>query len=267
MPPFSALPPLRMKPQFVKRPTLYCRRPADWSPKCAADAIPFEGQRECRHEGAALNASSTETNAMGRRSYSMIVSHKGQLALAAVLEIAAAPDGAPPSAKTLAAQEGLPPRYLEPVLRALVRDRILKSFRGPHGGYGLACDRKGVTVNDIVRAAGTEELPDGAPKSSLVAQVVRPLLSVVEEGCAQALSRISLDDMVTRAATNRQPNSWKRTQRSSRRVAADRPNAHQQRPFERAAPRGASAERKQQPIRGRLDTRIDRRRGSCPVRH
>ena len=130
----------------------------------------------------------------------MIVSHKGQLALAAVLKIAAAPDGAPLSAKRLAAQEGRPPRHLEPVLRALAREGILKSSRGPHGGYGLACDRKGVTVNDIVRAAGTEELPDEAPKSPLIAQVVRPLLAAVEEGCAQALSRISLDDMVIRAA-------------------------------------------------------------------
>jgi hypothetical protein len=62
----------------------------------------------------------------------MIVSQKGQLALAAVLELALQPDGAPLPAKTLAARQGLTPRHLEPVLRALIRDGILKSFRGPH---------------------------------------------------------------------------------------------------------------------------------------
>jgi len=130
----------------------------------------------------------------------MIVSQKGQLALAAVLELALQPDGAPLPAKTLAARQGLTPRHLEPVLRALIRYGILKSFRGPHGGYWLACDHKAVTANDILRAAGTEEAADKAPKSLLVAEVVRPLLAAIEKECAQALSRISVDDMVNRAA-------------------------------------------------------------------
>ncbi len=129
----------------------------------------------------------------------MIVSHKGQLALAAVLDLALQPDGAPLPAKTLAARHGLPPRHLELVLRALVHDGILKSFRGPHGGYGLACDRKAVTAKDILRAAGTEEASDEAPKSPLVAEVVRPLLAALEEECDQALRRISLAEMVNRA--------------------------------------------------------------------
>ena len=54
----------------------------------------------------------------------------------------------------------------------------------------VAVGRKGP---DAQGAAGTKESPDEEPKSPLVAEVVLPLLSAVEEECGQALSRISLD--------------------------------------------------------------------------
>ncbi len=60
----------------------------------------------------------------------------------------------PVSARALAARHKLPPRHLEPVLQALVRDGILKGIRGPHGGYALGRERKRISAEDIVRAAG-----------------------------------------------------------------------------------------------------------------
>jgi Rrf2 family transcriptional regulator, iron-sulfur cluster assembly transcription factor len=132
----------------------------------------------------------------------MLLSRKGLFAIAAVVDVALQPEGLPLSAKNLAARHGLRPRHLEGVLRALVRDGILKGYRGPHGGYALACDPKGVTANDILRAAGFDDTPGEEPQSPLMCKVVLPLLSAVEEECGQALKRISLDDMVNRAATN-----------------------------------------------------------------
>jgi Rrf2 family transcriptional regulator, iron-sulfur cluster assembly transcription factor len=102
--------------------------------------------------------------------------------------------------KQLATRNGLPPRHLESVLQSLVRDGILKGIRGPHGGYELARERRGVTASDILRAAGTVQEAEEELTSELVAQVVLPVLSVAEEEFGQALSRISLDDMVHRAA-------------------------------------------------------------------
>ena len=78
---------------------------------------------------------------------------------------------------------------------------ILKGIRGPHGGYELARERRGVTANDILRAAGTVHEAGEEPNSELVAEVVLPVLSVAEREFGQALSRISLDDMVHRAAS------------------------------------------------------------------
>jgi Rrf2 family protein len=66
-----------------------------------------------------------------------LLSRKGLLAIAAVIDVAAHGHGRPVSAKVLAARHHLPARHLEPVLQALVRMGILKGIRGPHGGYEL----------------------------------------------------------------------------------------------------------------------------------
>jgi Rrf2 family protein len=129
-----------------------------------------------------------------------ILPRKGLLAIAAVVDVALQTDGGPISAKTLARRHGLYPRHLESMLQSLVRDGILKGIRGPHGGYELARDRRGVTANDILRAAGTIHEAGEEPNSEFVAKVVLPVLLVAEQEFGQALSRISLDDMVQRAA-------------------------------------------------------------------
>ena len=129
-----------------------------------------------------------------------LLSRKGLLAVAAVVDVALQKEGHPISAKALAARHGVPPRHLEMLLQSLVRDGILKGIRGPRGGYELARESHGVTVEDILRAAATDE-PDEQPQSELVVKVVLPILSAVEHECGQALSRISLDDMVSRAGS------------------------------------------------------------------
>jgi Rrf2 family iron-sulfur cluster assembly transcriptional regulator len=131
-----------------------------------------------------------------------LLSRKGLLAIAAVVDVALQEDGQPISAKTLATRHGLPPRYLETVLQSLAREGILKSLRGPRGGYWLARERHGVTANDILRAAGTVDEFEEEPASELVVNVVVPVLLAAEQEFGQALSRISLDDMVNHAARN-----------------------------------------------------------------
>ena len=116
-----------------------------------------------------------------------------------VVDVALQKDGRRISSKILAARHGLSPRHLELVLQSLVRNRILKSIRGPRGGYELARDRSGVTANDILRAASTgqdEGEDEDEPTSEIITKVVLPVLSVVEQAFGQALSQINLDDMV-----------------------------------------------------------------------
>ena len=88
-----------------------------------------------------------------------LMSRKGLLAIAAVIDVAINARARPVSAKALAARHRLPPRHLEPVLQALVRDGILKGIRGPHGGYELGRERSRITANDILRAASPPRTP------------------------------------------------------------------------------------------------------------
>jgi Rrf2 family iron-sulfur cluster assembly transcriptional regulator len=128
-----------------------------------------------------------------------LLPHKGLLAIAAVVDVALQTARRPISAKTLATRHGLPPRHLESVLQSLVRVGILKGIRGPRGGYELARDRRGVTVNDILRAAGTVDEPGEEPSSELMNKVVIPVLSTAEQEFGLALSRINLEDMTRHA--------------------------------------------------------------------
>jgi Rrf2 family protein len=132
-----------------------------------------------------------------------LVSRKGVLAIAAVVDVAINASERPVSAKTLAARHRLPPRHLEPVLQALVRDGILKGIRGPHGGYALGRERNRITADDILRAAITAEEPGDVPlsASTLVNEIVRPALAETERTFSIALGRINIDDMVKRAET------------------------------------------------------------------
>src|SRR3954463_8544920 len=105
-----------------------------------------------------------------------LLSRKGILAIAAVIDVALYSGNRPVSAKALAARHGLPPRHLEPVLQALVRDDILRGVRGPHGGYELAREWRRINLDEIVRAAGSvdEGADAGLPSSGFVSAVVLP---------------------------------------------------------------------------------------------
>lgn len=129
-----------------------------------------------------------------------LVSRKGLLAIAAVIDVALHSGARPVSAKSLAARHALPPRHLEPVLQALVRNGILKGIRGPQGGYEMAREHGGVTAEDILTAAGdAEALEETELASELVNTVVRPSLDGAERSFSAALRQITVADMLKRA--------------------------------------------------------------------
>jgi len=129
-----------------------------------------------------------------------LVSRKGLLAIAAVIDVALHSGARPVSAKALAARHALPPRPLEPVLQALVRSGILRGIRGPQGGYEMARDQGAITAEDILTAAGSaEEAEEPALASDLVNAVVRPALEGAEHSFSLALRQITVADMVKRA--------------------------------------------------------------------
>ena len=131
-----------------------------------------------------------------------LLPRKGILAIAAVIDIALHARGRPMAAKALATRHRLPPRHLEPVLQALVRRGILKGIRGPRGGYELAREPRRITVDEILRVAGTvDELEAEQPidGSKLIDLVVIPALTEAEQAFSAALMRINIEELARAA--------------------------------------------------------------------
>lgn len=119
-------------------------------------------------------------------------------ALMATLDVSIHARGQPVSSKELAARHNLPPRRLETLLQALVRAGILKSLRGPAGGYELARERRRLSVGEIVRVAlRAEEDCEQAPP--LLAAVLEPLAAQAEESALSHLDEFTLEELHSRA--------------------------------------------------------------------
>ncbi len=131
----------------------------------------------------------------------MLLSRKGILAIAAVIDVAMHSETRPVSAKALAVRHGLPPRHLEPVLQALVHEGILRGVRGPRGGYELGREQHQITADEILRAAGTvdDSSEPQLPGSPLVGEVVLPAIAQAEKSFSAALAEINVDSLVRRA--------------------------------------------------------------------
>jgi Rrf2 family protein len=129
-----------------------------------------------------------------------LVSHKGTLAIAAVIDVAINSATGLVSAQALETRHKLPPRHLEPVLRAMARDGILKGTRGPGGGYEVAREQAKITAEDILNSAGRiEETDEPLPESELMVAVIHPTLAIAERSFSAALREISLADLVQQA--------------------------------------------------------------------
>jgi len=121
-----------------------------------------------------------------------------RLAVMATLDIGLHARARPVSSKQLAARHDLPPRRLESLLQALVRAGILKSVRGPQGGYELARERRRLTLAEIARAAlGAEGAED--EEFAQIEKALGFVMDDVEIGLFERLEQATLDDLAARA--------------------------------------------------------------------
>jgi Rrf2 family iron-sulfur cluster assembly transcriptional regulator len=129
----------------------------------------------------------------------ILLSRRGHLALAAVVDIAIHARPLPIAAKTLAVRLELPPRHLEGLLQSLVHANILKGVRGPRGGYELARERRRITAASVLRAVSSANGADEAPHCLLVKQLVAPIVEAAGKAFLDELETITIDDICRRA--------------------------------------------------------------------
>jgi Rrf2 family protein len=64
----------------------------------------------------------------------------------------------------IAAERGIPERFLLKVLKPLVTARVLESVKGPNGGYKLARPLNDVTVLEVIEAVDGGKIQGEAPR-------------------------------------------------------------------------------------------------------
>lgn len=127
----------------------------------------------------------------------LTLSRKSLLALEAVIDVAlhARPD--PVQAREITKRQGVPQRYLEQVMQALVRANILRGVRGPRGGYRLARERRRISVKEVItviEALEGEETLDHF-NSPLGQQIIAPLCARLQRAIDSEMDGITIADL------------------------------------------------------------------------
>ena len=104
----------------------------------------------------------------------MIYSRSTEYAIRAFVNLAQVPEGKYAMVKQIAEQEGIPAHFLAKILQQLARKGLLKSSKGPTGGFCLRTPAKDVSLIQLVEAldgltdyqkcvSGLSECNDEAP--------------------------------------------------------------------------------------------------------
>ena len=132
----------------------------------------------------------------------MILSTKGRYAVMALVELARHGGDAPVSLSTLAEAQEIPLAYLEQIFARLRKAELVKSVRGPGGGYKLAREAEAISVAEVMLAADEAiKMTRCEPgKAGCMAPNSRCLTHDLWEGLGQQihgyLTGVSLEDVV-----------------------------------------------------------------------
>src|ERR687889_2414189 len=81
-----------------------------------------------------------------------MIAQKTRYALRSLLFLAEEQGGAPVQLARIAETQRVPPKYLELIMLDLKKAGVVRSIRGPKGGYQLSKDASEISFGQIVRA-------------------------------------------------------------------------------------------------------------------
>jgi Rrf2 family protein len=131
----------------------------------------------------------------------MKLSSKGRYGVQAVFDLAYHKDGKAAQIRDICARQGIPSRFLEQVFRDLKRAGLVRSKRGPRGGYELARPPEAVRLGDVLRAIegptalGTVELRGRGTSQ----EVLRDVLGTLSKRIEDCFDEITFADLCVRA--------------------------------------------------------------------
>ncbi|MCT0231025.1 Rrf2 family transcriptional regulator [Synechococcus sp. CS-1324] len=128
----------------------------------------------------------------------MAFSAKIEYGLVALIELAAVhTSGGVLQVAEIAARQNIPDRYLEQMLTSLRRASILRSIRGPRGGYQLLRPPAEITVSEVVGCLeGEPSQRETAGRQSPEFGVLENLAAQLERRTHELLAGTSLQDLL-----------------------------------------------------------------------
>lgn len=106
-------------------------------------------------------------------------------------------EGAATTSETIAKATRVPQAYLSKVMRDLVRADLVRSFRGPHGGFVLAREAGSITLLDIVNAVDPIRRISACPLTNPRHAVLCPLHQCLDDCLAHMEERFRSTTLVS----------------------------------------------------------------------
>ena len=131
----------------------------------------------------------------------MILSKKSRYGLRALVDLSVNSKTEHMALNLIAERNGISPQYLEQVFAALRRAGIVKSIKGPQGGYLLGRPAGKITVSEIVLALDgsyfveDEESPAGSSVNGITETLQKIIIDPVNRNLDEVFRNITLEDL------------------------------------------------------------------------
>ena len=133
----------------------------------------------------------------------MHISAKADYAVRAAIHLASVSEG-PTTTEAIATAQGIPAKFLEAIMTSLKQAGVVRSQRGPSGGFWLSRPADSITVADVIRAVDGPLASVRGQRPELVeyAGSAVPLKSVwlaVRSALREVVEHVTLADLATDA--------------------------------------------------------------------
>lgn len=123
----------------------------------------------------------------------MKISMKGKYAVRLMLDLAEHDFGEPVSLKDIAVRQEISEKYLEQVVSLLNKAGLVRSIRGPQGGYRLVRKPYDYKIGEILRMTESCLGKDGDEEEDV--SVI--LWNRIDDAVSSVIDTITLEDMLT----------------------------------------------------------------------
>ncbi|HEY7586710.1 MAG TPA: RrF2 family transcriptional regulator [Candidatus Deferrimicrobiaceae bacterium] len=130
----------------------------------------------------------------------MKITTRGRYAVMALVSLAASSRGNPVALKDIAGQEEIPEPYLQQLFSRLRRRNLVKSIRGPGGGFLLARHPSQISIGEIIRTAEGRDAVIGCRRSGRTCGRIercktQGMWDALESRMEEFLDSISIEDL------------------------------------------------------------------------